>query len=134
MDSPVIVYPEVTAAFTCPAYGCSPYTVNFTNQSVNAANYLWDFGNGSFSGQTNPSNTYINSTTNDQAYTIQLIASSNFGCADTVSNITTVAFQPIAGFTATPLTQTFPSAQVDVINTTNAGTWNYSWSWGDSNT
>lgn len=133
MSSPVIVYPDVTAAFSCPAFGCSPYTVAFTNQSVNTTNYLWDFGNGSFSGQSSPTNTYINSTTSDQVFTIQLIASSNLGCADTATNTTIVAFQPLAGFTATPITQTYPSAQVDVINTTNAGTWDYSWSWGDSN-
>lgn len=127
------VYPKVTAAFTCPALGCSPFTIFFTNQSDNATTYLWDFGNGSFSGQASPSNTYINSTTNDQVNTIQLIASSGFGCADTVTGTTTVAYQPIAGFSATPVSQTYPSAEVSVINTTNTGTWNYSWSWGDSN-
>lgn len=129
----ITVYPKVTAAFTGPPLGCSPFTENFTNQSINATTYLWDFGNGSFSSQVSPSNTFINSTTSDQVYSIQLIATSNTSCADTVSNSTTIAYQPIAGFTASPLSQTYPSAEVSVINTTNAGNWNYSWSWGDSN-
>lgn len=129
----VSIYPKVTAAFTNPALGCSPFTVNFANQSVNADTYLWDFGSGSFSGQATPSNTYINSTTSDQLTTIQLIASSNLGCADTITNTTTVAYQPIASFSATPISQTYPSAEVSVINTSNTGTWNYSWNWGDSN-
>ncbi|MDO9187760.1 MAG: PKD domain-containing protein [Bacteroidia bacterium] len=129
----VSIYPKVTSAFTNPTLGCSPFTVDFANQSVNADTYLWDFGNGSFSSQATPSNTYINSTTSDQVNTIQLIASSNLGCADTVTNTTTVAYQPIAAFSATPLSQTYPSAEVSVINTTNTGTWNYSWDWDDSN-
>ncbi|MES2138449.1 MAG: PKD domain-containing protein [Bacteroidota bacterium] len=129
----VAIYPKVTAAFTNPTLGCSPFTINFTNQSVNADAYLWDFGNGIFSAQVTPSNTYINSTTSDQVNTIQLIASSNLGCADTITSTTTVAYQPIASFSATPLSQTYPSAEVSLINTTNTGTWNYSWDWGDSN-
>ncbi len=128
------VYPKVTAVFTFPALGCSPFTVNFINHSINASTYLWDFGNGNSSGQANPVNTYINSTAVNQVYTVRLIASSALGCADTVTGTTTAASQPNAGFSASPLSQLYPSASVSVINTTNAGTWNYSWVWGDSHT
>jgi len=39
--------------------GCQvPFTVNFTNNSVNANSYLWDFGDGTTSTETNPSHTY----------------------------------------------------------------------------
>lgn len=128
------VNPKVTAAFTNPTLGCSPFTVGVTNQSTNASTYLWNFGNGTFSALSNPSVTYTNSTPNDASYTIQLISSSVFGCADTTTTIITVAAQPVASFTATPLSQLFPSAEVSVINTSSPGNWSYSWSWGDTNT
>ena len=129
----IAVYPKVTAAFTCPLVGCTPYSVNINNQSINAVNYIWDFGDGNFSGQATPSNIYNNATMIDQTYTIQLIASSNLGCADTVIHSTIAAYQPVAGFSATPFSQTYPLAEVSVINSSNAGAWNYKWSWGDSN-
>jgi len=34
--------------------GCAPLTVYFTNQSVNATSYHWDFGNGESSQEENP--------------------------------------------------------------------------------
>lgn len=128
------VNPQVIAAFTCPVIGCSPFTVGITNQSNNAATYLWDFGNGTFSAQANPVNTYTNSTINDQTFTIQLIAISVFNCSDTTSTTITVGAQPEAQFTATPLSQLYPSAEVSVLNGTSTGNWSYSWDWGDSNT
>lgn len=128
------VNPQVIASFTCPVLGCSPFTVGITNQSNNAATYLWDFGNGTFSALANPVNTYTNSTINDQTYTIQLIATSVYNCSDTTSTSITVGAQPDAQFTATPLSQLYPSAQVSVLNGTSTGNWSYSWDWGDSNT
>ncbi|MFY9310947.1 MAG: PKD domain-containing protein [Bacteroidia bacterium] len=132
--SSIDVNPEVTAAFTCPVIGCSPFTVSITNQSNNAATYLWDFGNGSFSAQANPVQTYVNTTNSDQTFTVQLISTSSFNCSDTTSTTITVAAQPEAQFTASPLSQLYPSAEVSVINNTTAGNWGYSWDWGDSNT
>lgn len=50
----------VTADFTAGlTAGCSvPFTVIFTNQSTNAGNFTWDFGDGGTSTATNPSHTY----------------------------------------------------------------------------
>jgi PKD repeat protein len=129
----ITIYPKVIAAFTCPAIGCSPYTANFVNHSINSSIYLWDFGNGNMSGQPNPSNTYINSAIDNQVDTVRLIASSNLGCSDTTKTTTIVAHQPIANFSASPTSQLYPLATVSVINSSNAGTWNFSWAWGDAN-
>ncbi len=50
--------------------GCSvPFTVDFTNTSVNTGTYLWDFGDTTTSTQTNPSHVYNNYGT----YTVTLI-------------------------------------------------------------
>jgi len=52
---------EVTAAFEVSgSYGCSPFTVNFTNQSTGSINsYLWDFGDGETSTEENPEHIFI---------------------------------------------------------------------------
>ncbi|RLD65632.1 MAG: hypothetical protein DRI84_06420 [Bacteroidetes bacterium] len=55
-----------------------PFNIQFTNQTPNSSNYIWQwqFGDGSFSYQQNPSHTY----TNNGTYTVTLIAN------DTVNN------------------------------------------------
>ncbi len=55
--------------------------VQFQNQSSNADNYIWNFGDGSpNSFDTNPSHTY---SEEDGSYTVTLIANSTSGCSDT---------------------------------------------------
>ena len=54
-----------------PVFCSAPATVNFVNQSNNANNFVWDFGDGSFSNLLNPSHTYDNLGT----YTVKLISS-----------------------------------------------------------
>lgn len=130
----ILVNPKVTATFTGNTSGCSPLNVTLTNQSINASIYNWDFGDGNTSTQPTPSNTYTNSTSTNQTYTIQLIASSSAGCADTVNTLVNVIARPVAAFTASPVSQTFPSSTVSVVNTTSAGNWNYTWSWDDGST
>jgi gliding motility-associated-like protein len=63
-------------------------TVQFDNNSNGAINYDWTFGDGNSSTDINPSNTYpeIGAAT----YTVQLIASTPFGCADTTSQLITI--------------------------------------------
>jgi PKD repeat protein len=48
--------PDPTASVSFTHSGCNP--VSFTNTSVNAFNYSWNFGDGNFSGATNPTHTY----------------------------------------------------------------------------
>ena len=46
----ITVHPEITANFTADVLnGCHPLTVTFTDLSVNAVIYLWDFGDGAAS-------------------------------------------------------------------------------------
>lgn len=42
-------------------YSCSDQTYYFTNHSVNANNYYWDFGDGESSTEINPAHTYLTS-------------------------------------------------------------------------
>ncbi len=62
----------VTASFSpLQENGIAPLVINFTNQSLNANTYRWNFGDGNISSEYNPSNTYSIPGT----YTLALIAS-----------------------------------------------------------
>ncbi len=74
---------EVISSFFAPAVDCDGFSVDFDNQSENAPNYSWDFGDPSttqdVSNQQSP--TYVYPDTG--LYQIQLIAGPNELCADT---------------------------------------------------
>jgi len=57
-------------------------TVDFTNESLGAINYLWDFGDGNTTTATSPIHTYLDSG----AYSVKLLAyNADFTCADSVT-------------------------------------------------
>lgn len=76
----------VVASFPGQQTFCDGFNVNFTNNSINANSYLWDFGvNGitsDISTATTPSYTYPGPGT----YTVTLIANPNTQCADTATS------------------------------------------------
>lgn len=59
--------------------------VSFTNASGGATSYVWTFGDGGTSTQTNPSHTYAATGT----YTVRLI-STNGNCSDTITHTVTI--------------------------------------------
>jgi len=68
---------------------CSPPTkVTFSNSTASNANisYQWFFGDGNASSQQSPVYTY----TANGKYTVQLIASTDNGCSDTVSKVISI--------------------------------------------
>lgn len=74
----------VTADFVPPLPACAPYTVDFENLSVNADDYIWNFGDGSpTTTVVNPSHTFDNPGN----YSVQLIAIKPGTCngQDTIS-------------------------------------------------
>jgi gliding motility-associated-like protein len=58
---------------------CLPFSTNFINQSQNAVEYTWLFGDGSSSNFENPTHTY----TSAGIFDVSLIAESFGGCRDT---------------------------------------------------
>ena len=61
---------------------CGLNPISFTNNSTNAINYTWDFGDGTAtSSDNNPTHTY----SAVGIYTVQLIASNANGCVDSIS-------------------------------------------------
>jgi gliding motility-associated-like protein len=129
----VTVYPKPVFNYSLtPNSGCSPFNVTFPSFS-GALTYQWDFGDGSpLDFSTNPTHSFTNSTTVDQTYTVQLIASNAFSCLDTVYQFPVVYAKPIANFA---LSQTVSCSPLNVscINTSSLAT-SYLWKYGDGNT
>lgn len=76
--------------------GCTPVTVNFSQSSQNAVQYIWQFGDGSVSTSPNPTHTY-----NGAGYwDVSLTVISANGCSVTqqVDSMVHVVNQPIAAF------------------------------------
>lgn len=73
-----IIAPDPLANFTYLNSYNVPLRVDFTSQSANAASYLWDFGNGSTSNDTNPVVDYDRPGT----YNVTLQIISPDGCVD----------------------------------------------------
>ena len=59
--------------------GCNPLVVQFTNSSTGGSTYNWLFGNGDSASTTDPIYNY----TTAGIFNPAIIASNNFGCADT---------------------------------------------------
>lgn len=79
----VSVNPAPQVAFSSDlSSGCLPLTVNFTNATTNATNYLWNFGDGSTSTDANPFHDF----TTEGTFTVMLYAAVG-SCADSDSVI-----------------------------------------------
>ncbi len=128
----IMVFPEPQFGFsTNPDSGCSPLVVLFPSV-IGAVVYQWNFGDGNTGVGPTPSHTYINSTTNNVTYIVQLIATSPFGCSDTTFGQVVVYPNPTAQFTIDSLAGCSPFP----INTTNNSTGGsfYHWDMGDGST
>ena len=95
-NSPVIilVHPTPIASFNVNPTEVDEYNpiVNFTNYSSGASNYIWNFGDGTYSILSNPQHSY-NFYGN---FIISLLAENQFGCLD--SSFDQVNVTPIFTF------------------------------------
>lgn len=111
--------------------GCeTPFPVQFTNQSVGSGlSYVWSFGDGEFSADENPTNTYAT----NGVYTVSLTATNSDGCSNTVTepdyinvSLTEASFLPdVFGF-CQPLEVNFSDSSVSGTPITN-----WEWDFGD---
>ena len=118
--------------------GCTPYKIQFTDQStqglntVNAA-WFWDFGDGQTSDQKNPSHIY---RTSDN-FTVSLKVTSNKGCAKTITKANIINIIPgvaPAFDNSQPTTCIAPATINFTNNTSGPGTVSYLWNFGDGGT
>ena len=123
--------PPVVAFVGSPTNGLVPLTVNFTNTTSRATNYIWTFGDGKTGATTNASNVYTNAGT----YTVTLTAygpgGSNALTKTSYIKVTN-APPPVVAFTGTP-TNGFAPMTVIFTNRSSGAT-NYSWTFGDGKT
>lgn len=126
----VILGSALHAGFSASAFiGCAPFTVDFTNTSSNAITYFWNFGNGHYSADEEPSETYIFPGT----YNVGMWAFNGEGNDSVfVQNQVMVLESPVANFQGYPENVT---QQGDTVyfadNSVNATTWE--WNFGDPN-
>ena len=99
----VFATPIIETSFSADT-GCFPYhTVDFFDHSTyvdsDSAVYLWDFGDGTFSDEHNPSHSFAGSPSDTMVYDVSLTITSNRGCSVT-KEITTVKVyaNPVANF------------------------------------
>ena len=113
-----------------PELGFSPFTVQFTDLSTNnPSSWLWEFGDGEISTEQNPTHEF----SGRDRYTITLTAT-NDGGSDTVSKpdliaVTYEGYDPIAAFSATPLSGEAPLVVQFTDESLNAWEGYTSWVW-----
>lgn len=115
-----------TADFTgSPTSGFAPLTVNFTDQSINATSWSWDFGDSTTATDENPTHQYTAIGT----YTVTLTATNAYGSDTEIKTnyITVSTLQaPGAGFSAS---STSIYAGQSVTFTDESTNYPDSWSW-----
>jgi len=84
-DNLIYVEPYPIADFTASNYNLNNLLTNtevdFTNNSVGASTYFWNFGDNAYSTQVNPSHIY--DTEFAENFSVMLVAYSALGCPDT---------------------------------------------------
>ena len=89
----------IESAISAPApFICIPDPVNFTNNSINANEFLWLFGDGNSSTDFEPSHFY----TQPGTYTVTLIATDTSGCYEADSSVIEVVIGLFEGAVVQP--------------------------------
>ncbi len=117
----------LTAQFTAPASGCTPFDAVFINTSIGGQSFVWNFGDGTTSTDVSPTHQF----TNPGTYTVTLTATDSFTCnnTDDTSMVITVYSGPTASFTYSPTTAQENTPYVFTNTSVNAV--NYKWFFGD---
>lgn len=126
----VLLYDLPVVGFSAPVInGCAPVTVNLQDNSVIASGaisfYSWTVEGQGTSNLQNPSFFF----TNPGVYDVQLIATSNNGCIDTMSIVDyiNVYSVPTADFFASPQPANLLSPIVTFTNTSSLDAINFLW-------
>ncbi len=128
----VKVYPPVVADFTATATtGCSDLEVKFENTSSGPILYhLWNFGDGTFSIQPNPTKVFMNYSDKDTIFYVSLtVMSTNNFCFSTRTIPITVYPAIKAGFGLTSVAGCHPFEAR--ISNLSFGAKQYAWDFGN---
>lgn len=126
---PFTVHPLPVVDFDISnANGCVDLLAQFTNNTLGASTYNWEFGDGSVSNQANPAYIY----TVPGNYDVTLTATSDVGCSSEITlNEAVNAFEvPVASIFLEPESTTIYEPTIYFVSTgTEAET--YRWNFGD---
>ena len=132
----ITIFEVPTAGFTADTtFGCFPFTVNFTDQSIPGggafSSWIWDFGDGQISTQQNPTYTYPSPGN----FNVSLFVTDVNGCEHQEIKITFVVVKtpPVASFSASDTLGCSAPFSTNLINNSTGAT-SYFWDFGDSNT
>lgn len=124
----VTVNPNPVASWNAST-ACFSYPTQFTDASVNAVQWSWNFDDGSANDITpSPSHTYPA----DGTYLVELIVTNVFGCKDTLQQNVVVLPQPDAAFVNTTVCAG-QSVQFTDQSLGSPSLWNWNFSDGTAN-
>lgn len=133
----VLIVPIPSASFTVnQATQClvgNSFQFNNTSTiSQGTATYTWYYGDGSFQISTNGSRSYANAGT----YSVKLVATSNYGCVDSIRSNISVNLPPVAAFTNNSNAQCLNGNQFFFTNASSSpnSPMTYRWEFGDGST
>lgn len=128
-DSVTVYNESPYASFANDAIpACSPVDVQFTNQSDNAAEYLWDFGDGQTGTEAGPAHRFINESNSVVYFNVRLTAISSSHCTHSTNAYITVYPNPPLDITSYPETACAPA---DILMASTPGGFLYEWDFGD---
>ena len=119
------------AYFTASQFsGCAPSLIHFTDSSISASSWTWNFGDGSTSTLQNPIHTYIN----PGSYTVTLITEDTTGCQSyyTLPDTIQIHPSPILDITL-PVSYGCAPLVIEPVNN-SSNTSFYLWDFGDGTT
>lgn len=124
----VTVHPLPIADFTMSDDTvCALDNIIFTNTSTGVSTYAWNFGDAGTSTTTNPVHAYSAAG----SYTVQLIATTAFGCRDTITAAVMVDSIPTVAFTSSV---ECVGDSTYFTNSTTGSVASWSWNFGDATT
>ena len=124
-DVNVFAVPSVSYTVNDVCFGVSSEFKNSSTIAAGTMTYVWDLGDGSSTGNPSPSYQYAA----DGNYTVKLVATSNEGCKDSVSNTATVYAMPVVDFSAPSVCY----GDTMFTNNLSSGAASFAWSFGDGN-
>ena len=135
----ITVFADPTADFTQDTTnGCSPLTVNFTDNSIpgdgNLDTWIWDFGDGNLGSGPAPSHTY----TDPGTYTVTLVVVDENGCTDNMIQSDIISVSQLANLDFSVSPQTACASPVTMSFTSSVSpanpSYSYLWDFGDGTT
>lgn len=125
--------PKPVANFITTQLSACTHTIGFINTSNitsgNITSNSWSYGDGNTSSTQNG----LNNFTNNGTYSVQLIATSNMGCKDTVMYPVTISPLPTASFVANNVCLNGATSFTNTSSVTSGFITLTNWQFGDGN-